>query len=1194
MEVIRALFYFLKECKLGMAKSGKVTSNKVSYDSGAFCIVVHYTLKKNGIDVTKIQLVVSNNFSKTHTATIKWKRRPSAKLKNAGLGSLGDPKISTDYTKKEVEEHKTISNVKAKKTYKLSHTFTNYDAAITIYARVGSSSWAHVTINGTSKPLTPSVKINHTHFERFNIVVNAGATRLKPIANIKLQRRDNSLNASYSDVGAMSRTYNPTEKDGINGISFWDDDVSPGNNYQYRVAVTNSSGTTYKETNWHYSAPPEVTLNDHERVRMTNEKENRMVVTRVPDDLVAGRIRDYELQYTNASTSDPDADSSWKTINEKYIRESSTTSTKRTSKWETFKNRNIQDVVLYHIAAEPDKTYRYRIRMINYSEAETNNRAKEAKGAVKQYGISFAPSIDGTSITYNQPLAPVLVRGVMNAQGNVDVLATRQNEKTTADLMFIQRKTDLDADWVWVPSDGGEEGIPITIKPQYKHTEDVTIDSSKKYYTRTNDAGTIKYTLVTNPTVENLSLYYEVDPEYKISKYTDTELISTATTVSYRVAFGCSRTPEDGVPLEQGEGISNWKEASEVSLLVKPNPPTLLTPVNNGSVIRDDSPIRLSWIHGSNDGTSQTAAQIRYRIKDNTRQDETINVRYPEDISKYFTKEGAIDAGDTITVDDRLILPISLSNRQHNSEVVVKALYTSLGHNVVSYRVIVPDVRGQHVPFSKQLDETNNVLNIDITNSDFIPSFVIYGGWTEEELADLVISLHIDYYTFRNNSWDEPVSVAEAAFYDLDVSGFNVTDIIEWSVRTKGKHVDYSDWSKNFEFKIKAKPELSITSPSNNSVVSNLPISIGWRYEDESGELDSMLLEIVQREKVLSKIDIPTSATEQGIGLYALSDYLFDDEENYELRLHANSTSGLSTVQNVAISIKYVSANIYYKYSLSSSFDDETGYAELVIDYPSDTSEAIAPTIDGMTQEEQQEFIDVIDEFDPEPQTEVSMSKVKKIFIYRIFNGHKVLIADKDMIFTTDEGGQDTVIEHDQDNFETVTDMYAPINVPYVYRLVQITELGEIAFEDIEANNESLWWYVYYGDNDLVKCRWNPSGNLTLDTPEKQQVRYSGRTYPVTYNSKAMNEQYSLNFTVLKDEQITPVADTPLDIVEGGWDTILAFRNLIESGGNGVWKSFEGDVYWADFVFSYNSDYTDQLETWTCSLNVTRIDSDPL
>ena len=55
-------------------------------------------------------------------------------------------------------------------------------------------------------------------------------------------------------------------------------------------------------------------------------------------------------------------------------------------------------------------------------------------------------------------------------------------------------------------------------------------------------------------------------------------------------------------------------------------------------------------------------------------------------------------------------------------------------------------------------------------------------------------------------------------------------------------------------------------------------------------------------------------------------------------------------------------------------------------------------------------------------------------------------------------------------------------------------------------------------------------------------------------------------------------------------DELDNFRQMIRDGGRGIWKSGDGDVYDADFEFSYSSDYKGEEKQWKASLSVTRID----
>ena len=80
----------------------------------------------------------------------------------------------------------------------------------------------------------------------------------------------------------------------------------------------------------------------------------------------------------------------------------------------------------------------------------------------------------------------------------------------------------------------------------------------------------------------------------------------------------------------------------------------------------------------------------------------------------------------------------------------------------------------------------------------------------------------------------------------------------------------------------------------------------------------------------------------------------------------------------------------------------------------------------------------------------------------------------------------------------------------------------------------------------------------------------------MTYDSLAMGETFSFSTTIVDRSELD------------------AFRAMMRDGGQGVWKSCDGDVYAADFDFSYSAKYSDISLTWECKLEVTRIESEVL
>lgn len=430
---------------------------------------------------------------------------------------------------------------------------------------------------------------------------------------------------------------------------------------------------------------------------------------------------------------------------------------------------------------------------------------------------------------------------------------------------------------------------------------------------------------------------------------------------------------------------------------------------------------------------------------------------------------------------------------------------------------------------------------------------------TEQEAAKIQYTLTDD---FENAT---EISVERVSYYDLDISGFSSRSSIKWRVSTKGKHPTYSDWSEPFEFKLYTKPSLNWLTPSNAADISNLPLQLSWEYSDDSGTLSELVLHIQQGEAILAEYNLDPTLSE-GIGAHDLKEYLFDDGETYQLTLISKSSVGLSASSTISIKVNYISIDLEAGFEPNAMFDEDTGYAYVTLNSKMTAEEEAESTIaiDEATQEESGE-LDGDDTSTITPVT-TSSSPIKMMYLYRESGNEQVLLETI------------TIDGPPAESYEFM-DPYAPVNTDFQYKVLQITENGEVAISESTIRFQTLWWYIYYGDDGIVKTRWNPSGSAQFRRPEKQQIRYSGREYPVTYDSNANEETYSFSTTLFRD-------------YDDGRDVLEQFKDMIRAGGSGIWKSFEGDVYPADFDFSYTADYTDGLPSWQCSLNVTRIDTE--
>lgn len=385
-------------------------------------------------------------------------------------------------------------------------------------------------------------------------------------------------------------------------------------------------------------------------------------------------------------------------------------------------------------------------------------------------------------------------------------------------------------------------------------------------------------------------------------------------------------------------------------------------------------------------------------------------------------------------------------------------------------------------------------------------------------------------YAVNGGAWTT-VQLTTQSYYALDISNYSALDVISWQARTKGADDNYSEWSTTFTVKILTRPQLAFTAPDNAAVISTLPITLAWNYNDLSGTLLQLTVTIRLAGKVQATINVPiTGGGASGSYSYDLADFLFQNGTVYSITATALSSSGFSAVDDIAITTQYDEISL-----------EGGGGLFPVVTFDEDAIATVVCERDVTPDEETGDI--------PEP---VTMSQC---YLYRFFDGERELIASG-----LDEGSQ-------------VIDRYAPVNVWYSYEMLMLTEDGRVSIVVSDAFQASTMWYVYW-DDGIARAEWDPDGSVSMKRPEKTQVRYSGRKYPVTYDSKAMEETFGFNFILTDREELNN------------------FRYMMRDGGHGIWKSGDGDVYDADFEFDYSSRYTGPSIYWNCSLSVTRIDGD--
>lgn len=181
--------------------------------------------------------------------------------------------------------------------------------------------------------------------------------------------------------------------------------------------------------------------------------------------------------------------------------------------------------------------------------------------------------------------------------------------------------------------------------------------------------------------------------------------------------------------------------------------------------------------------------------------------------------------------------------------------------------------------------------------------------------------------------------------------------------------------------------------------------------------------------------------------------------------------------------------------------------------------------------------------------------------------------AESISVIRVNKDGSRTQLADHAANYTAIVDKYAPLNTAYVYEVVTYAASGAYAVEVTPNLLESTRWFAYWGENNIAWAQWNPSGSYTLARPEKKRVHYAGRKWPVSYDSKAMEQEHSMTWTVVD-----------MDDWQNG------FIDLMNDGGRGVYKGCDGWVFHADFDYNATPNYTSITRMGEVGLSITRID----
>lgn len=371
----------------------------------------------------------------------------------------------------------------------------------------------------------------------------------------------------------------------------------------------------------------------------------------------------------------------------------------------------------------------------------------------------------------------------------------------------------------------------------------------------------------------------------------------------------------------------------------------------------------------------------------------------------------------------------------------------------------------------------------------------------------------------NGGAWSETaVNPSTATSLTLTPAGAGVSagDTFSVSVATKGAAADYSDYPDELVIQVAQKPTVIVTSPGDE--VSTMPIEVRATFSDAGNTCEAATCTLKQGTAELYSEDMVIASNALSCDI---SEFLPDNRASYTLEVYAISSTGLSQTAVVPFSTDFLEP---VAGSLSIVNDPETGYASLVASF--DNTDA------------------------DEPAESISVTRINL------------------------DGARTTLIANAPSG-SGIIDRFAPLNKPYRYAITTTASTRAVKIVYVSNEIKTPRWFAYWGEN-IAWARWNPKGGTTITRPEKKRVHYVGRTYPVSYDSLAIDQQNTLKVTALLDE----------------WSD--GFADLMRDGGRAIYKGADGSVFWADFEYSTSADYASATRIDEVSLTITRIDGEKL
>lgn len=347
---------------------------------------------------------------------------------------------------------------------------------------------------------------------------------------------------------------------------------------------------------------------------------------------------------------------------------------------------------------------------------------------------------------------------------------------------------------------------------------------------------------------------------------------------------------------------------------------------------------------------------------------------------------------------------------------------------------------------------------------------------------------------------------------DLPLNG-----TLTFRVRTRGAHDSWSPWSESRVCYIKAAPTVYFSEPSDGFRVGQMPLAVNVSYSDESGVLANSTLVIQHNGATVYTRNMGKKPQ----AVIEASEWLPENGQTYTLRVDVRSSSTLSAYATREIVTDFTPPMLG---TVIATPDPETGYVNLLLGVVEDGS----------------------------------LEEVANLAVWRVTKNGEVPIGSE---LHAGSG---------------ITDMYAPLNTDYSYKVASFAESGALSTNYVPARLDTPYWFIYHQDG-VAKGMWEPSDEITAGKPNDELVYLDNREWPVLLQT--VNKSYERNVSGWVETQ----------------EDVSAFEAVNFAKGGCVFKSLRGgDVFHCIASAQIDLDMEYLEDGANVSVSITRIDGGDL